>query len=120
MPERPSRDVARTADENTLADHRSQHGTGFESGRDDESAYEALTDLSAYALTLDAECHRLDDRILAMAEVESTVAERRELLRERDEISEELTALRRTIGSLQDHVREQLQVQPRRRPRERR
>ncbi|MBV9004048.1 MAG: hypothetical protein JOZ98_03245 [Solirubrobacterales bacterium] len=100
--------------------HRSQRELESESEPADQSAYEALTDLSAYALTLDAECHRLDDRIFALAEVESSVMERRELLRERDEISEELSALRHTITSLQDQIREQGQARGRRRPRERR
>jgi hypothetical protein len=59
--------------------------------------HDALTDLSVSALTLDAERYRLDDRLLELVEIESSAAERRALLRERDEIAEELTALRRAI-----------------------
>jgi hypothetical protein len=67
--------------------------------------HDALTDLSAYALSLDVERHRVDDRLLELAEIESSVAERRALLRERDAIAEELTALRQTIAAFSDQVR---------------
>jgi hypothetical protein len=82
-----------------------QSELGPKPGSVDQSVHDALTDLSAYALSLDLERHRVDDRILELAEIESTVAERRALLRERDGIVEELTALRRTIAAFSDQVR---------------
>ena len=65
---------------------------------------DALTDLSAYALTLDSERLRLDNRLRELAVIESSVEERHPLLRERDEISEELAALRAAIGALREHI----------------
>jgi hypothetical protein len=82
----------------------SQNRPGSEDGVVDQSVNDALTDLSVYALTLDAERHRLGDRLLELAENDSSVAERRALLQERGEISEEATALRRTITALQEQV----------------
>lgn len=67
-------------------------------------AYEALTDLSAYALTLDSERLRLDSRLSELAEIDSSVQQRHALLLERDEISEELAALRATITALRDQI----------------
>jgi chromosome segregation ATPase len=69
-----------------------------------QRAYEALTDLSAYALTLDSERLRLDSRLNELAEVDSSVEQRHALLRERDEISEELAALRATIAALREQI----------------
>ena len=65
---------------------------------------DALTDLSAYALTLDSERLRLDNRLRELAGVESSVEERHPLLREHDEICEALAALRATIGAFREHV----------------
>lgn len=79
---------------------------GSVAGGVDQSVHDALTDLSVYALTLDRERHRLDDRLLELVEVESSVAERRALLRERDEIADELTALRRAITALREQLRQ--------------
>ena len=61
---------------------------------------DALTDLSAYALTLDVECHRLDDRMLELAQQDSSASERRDLVRKRAEMAEELSAFRRVISAL--------------------
>ncbi|MGZ4217425.1 MAG: hypothetical protein ACXVHB_09340 [Solirubrobacteraceae bacterium] len=69
-----------------------------------QRAYEALTDLSAYALTLDSERLRLDSRLNELAEIDSSVEQRHVLLRERDEISEELAALRATITALREQI----------------
>lgn len=69
-----------------------------------QRAYEALTDLSAYALTLDSERLGLDSRLNELAEIESSVAQRHALLRERDEISEDLAALRATIAALREQI----------------
>jgi hypothetical protein len=74
---------------------------------------DALTDLSAYVLTLDAERLRLHDLLLMLAEAESSVTERRALIRERDDIAEELTALRRAITALHEQVRQQAPVRSR-------
>ena len=65
---------------------------------------DALTDLSTYALTLDVECHHLDDRLRELAQTESSAAERRALVRERDELVEELTAFRGAITALSEQV----------------
>jgi hypothetical protein len=78
---------------------------GSNPGGFDQNVHDALTDLSAYALSLDLERHRVDDRILQLAEIESSMAERRALLRERDGIVEELRALRRTIAEFSDQLR---------------
>jgi hypothetical protein len=85
-------------------EHRSQWKSGFDPGDVDDRACGALTDLSAYALTLEAERHRLDDRVLELAEIDSSLEDRRGLLRERAEIAEELSALRGTIAALQEQV----------------
>ena len=67
----------------------------------DKRLNDALTDLSAYALTLDMECHRLDDRVLELAQQDSSASERRAVVRKRDEIADELSAFRRVISELQ-------------------
>jgi spore coat protein CotH len=69
-----------------------------------QRAYDALTDLSAYALTLDGERLRLDTRLNELAEIDSSVEERNALVRERDEISEQRDALRATITALREHI----------------
>jgi hypothetical protein len=61
---------------------------------------DAITDLSAYALSLDAERDRLDGRVMELAAQESSTAERRAVVRERAEIDEELSAFRRIIRAL--------------------
>ena len=78
-----------------------------------QRAYEALTDLSAYALTLDSERLRLDGRLNELAEIDSSVEQRHALLRERDEISEELAALRATITALREQIPHQGDHAPR-------
>lgn len=79
---------------------RSQLEPPREAGDRAHRVNEALTDLSAYALTLDIECHRLDDRMLELAQHDSSTADRCALLRERAEIAEELSAFRRIIRAL--------------------
>jgi hypothetical protein len=68
----------------------------------DRRVHDAITDLSAYALTLDVERHRLDSRLRELLERDSSAAERRAVVRERDEIAEELNALRRAIDAFRD------------------
>lgn len=78
-------------------------------GRDRDSkqrAHDALTELSAYVLALDMECHRLDAHVSELARVDASPAERRAILDERDEIAEELTALRGVIGALREELTE--------------
>jgi hypothetical protein len=66
--------------------------------------YEALTDLSAYALRFDFEVQRLNDRLAELAAAETSAAERRALMRERDEMVEELQAFRGAISAFQRDV----------------
>jgi hypothetical protein len=82
----------------------SKHPSQPEPGRDardvNQRVHDAITDLSAYALTLDREYHRLTQRVLELAAQESSAAERSAVVRERAEIAEELSAFRRTIRAL--------------------
>lgn len=75
----------------------------------DRRVNNALTDLSAYALTLDTECHRLEARVIQLAEQESSASERRALVRQRAELAEELNAFRQVISALHEQF-------PQRRP----
>jgi hypothetical protein len=86
----------------TRTTHHSQRdrprgGAGLE-----ERVNDALTDLSAYALRLDIECHRLDRRFDELTDQESSAAERRALVQERAEIAEEISAFRRIIAALHE------------------
>jgi hypothetical protein len=71
---------------------------------DDARANEALTDLSAYALSLEAERHRMDGRLLELAGQDSSVTELQVLLRERAEIAAEVSAFREIIAVLRDQI----------------
>jgi predicted nucleic acid-binding Zn-ribbon protein len=85
--------------------HRSSPCQSGSDSRDVEHrVHDALTDLTAYALTLEGERVRLDARVQELAEGESSAAQRRALRHERDECAEELAALRRSITALQDQV----------------
>jgi hypothetical protein len=92
---------------------RSQHEPGPDAPVDDERVNDAVTDLSAYALSLDAERHRLDDRFMELVEQDSSTAERREVVRERAEIEEELGAFRRIIRALARAARPAAGTRPR-------
>jgi hypothetical protein len=72
----------------------------------EQRVYDALTDLSAYALALDGELHRMDDRLLALAQIQSAPEEVQAVLRERDELSEELQALRCVVRAFREQVLE--------------
>lgn len=61
-----------------------------------------------YALTLDVEYHRLDDRLLELAKTEPGTSELARVLRERDEIGAEREAFRHAVLAL----REQLPLGP--------
>jgi hypothetical protein len=69
-----------------------------------ERANDALTNLSMYALTLDAEYHRLDDRLLELAKTEAGTVELGTALRARDEIAAEREAFRRAMHALRDQL----------------
>jgi hypothetical protein len=79
---------------------RSQRKPGPDRRDVNERVNDAVTDLSAYALRMDAEWRRLDDRVLELAGQESSMAERRAVVRERAEIEEELSAFRGIIRAL--------------------
>jgi ABC-type phosphate transport system auxiliary subunit len=64
----------------------------------------ALTDLNAYVLTLDLERLRLDNRLRELAKNDSATEDWHPLLRERDELGEELAALRAAIGALREQI----------------
>jgi hypothetical protein len=87
---------------------RRQGDPGSEGGGVRQRANDALTNLSMYALTLDVEYHRLDDRLLELAKTDPGTAELGRLLRERDEIAAEREAFRRAVLAL----REQLPLGP--------
>jgi hypothetical protein len=72
--------------------------------RASEPAYDALTNLSAYALTLDAEYRRLDDRLFELASSDPEVEAVRAVLRERKEIDAERDAFRRAVTALREQV----------------
>jgi hypothetical protein len=83
---------------------RSQPESGSQDGDAGQRANDALTNLSAYALTLDVEYHRLDDRLLELVKTESEAEELRAVLRERDEIGAEREAFRRSVGALREQA----------------
>jgi hypothetical protein len=69
-----------------------------------DPANEALTNLSVYALTLDVEYHRLDDRLLELAKTDSDPGELRAVVRARDEIAAERAAFRDAVAALREQV----------------
>ena len=74
--------------------------------RDQKRADDAITNLSAYALKLDFEYHRVDDRLLDLLRGDAGAAdELRGLLRERDELGAARVAFRRSVASLHDLAR---------------
>jgi hypothetical protein len=72
----------------------------------DKRADDAITNLSAYALKLDFEYHRLDDRLLELLHGEVAAAEElRTVLLERDELGAARAAFRRSVAALHDLTR---------------
>jgi hypothetical protein len=69
-----------------------------------ERANDALTNLSAYALTLDLEYHRLDDRLMELAKTEPAAAELGSVLRERAELAAEREAFRGAVMALREQL----------------
>jgi hypothetical protein len=76
----------------------------MEPSADKERVLHALTDLSACLLGLEGERYRLDARLEELAAANSSAAQRQALLRERDEIADETTSLRRLIDALREQV----------------
>jgi hypothetical protein len=76
------------------------------SARGDDAAKradDAITNLSAYALKLDVEYHRLDDRLVELLDGEATpAAELRTVMRERAELGAAREAFRRSVAALHD------------------
>ena len=73
-------------------------------GRIVKRAQDALTNLSAYAMTLDAVYLRLDDRLVELANTEAGAPELQSVLRERAEIGAEREAFRRAVVSLRERI----------------
>ncbi len=93
---------------------RIRHGTnlGAAARGDDpgKRADDAITNLSAYALKLDFEYHRLHDRLLELLKGDGAAAEDlRRALRERDELGAAREAFRRSVAALQDLARHEAQ-----------
>ena len=66
----------------------------------DGRADDALTDLHCYALLLDTERHRMQDRLTELVETEASAADWWTLARQRADLVEELEALRGAIADL--------------------
>jgi predicted RNA binding protein with dsRBD fold (UPF0201 family) len=81
--------------------------------RDDDAgkrADDAITNLSAYALKLDFEYHRLHDQLRELLKGEATAAEElRTVLRERDELGAAREAFRKSVAALHDQTRREAQ-----------
>ncbi len=73
-------------------------------GRAAKRTQDALTNLSAYAMTLDAAYLRLDDRLLELANSDPGTAELQSVLRERAQIGAEREAFRRAVTSLRERI----------------
>jgi predicted amidohydrolase len=69
-----------------------------------ERAQDALTNLMAYVMTLDAVYLRLDDRLVELADTDSDVSELQSVLREREDIAAEREAFRRAVISLRERL----------------
>jgi hypothetical protein len=72
-------------------------------------ADDAITNLSAYALRLDFEYHRLDDRLLELSGEGAAGEEVRTVLRERNELGAARDAFRRSVTALHDLTRREAQ-----------
>jgi len=64
------------------------------------AAADALNDLHGYALLLDAEYHRMGDRLNALARADRPPSAWSQLFRERADLAEELEAFRGAIAEL--------------------
>jgi hypothetical protein len=71
----------------------------------DRRADDALTDLHGYALLLDAECHRMGDRLSELANETAPGTDLSTLVRQRADLAEELEAFRGAIAELRRELR---------------
>lgn len=86
--------------------HRAKLAPAAPGDDGDKRADDAITNLSAYALKLDFEYHRLNDRLLELLNGEAAAAEElRTVLRERDELGAAREAFRRSVAALHDLTR---------------
>jgi hypothetical protein len=69
-----------------------------------ERTQDALTNLSAYAMTLDGVYLRLNDRLVELANTESGASEFQSVLREREDVAAEREAFRRAVMSLRERL----------------
>jgi hypothetical protein len=73
-------------------------------------ADDAITNLSAYALTLDFEYHRLDDRLRDLLKGGAAAAEElRAMVHEHEELGAARVAFRRSVAALHDLTRREAQ-----------
>lgn len=66
---------------------------------------DALTELAAYALLMEVERNRVQQRFMELGAIESSAADRVELMRQSSEMSEEVEAFRGVLTLLADEVR---------------
>lgn len=66
---------------------------------------DALTELAAYALLMEVERNRIQQRFVELGATDSSVADRVDLLRQSSEMTEELEAFRAALSELGDEVR---------------
>ena len=76
----------------------------------DRRADDALTDLHCYALLLDTECHRMQDKLTELVETEASAAAWWRLARQRADLVEELEALRGAIAELRRELESEREV----------
>jgi hypothetical protein len=70
----------------------------------DPRIHDALSDLHAYVLVLDADWRRVAARLELSRGTDATAPERAQLQRRHDELAEELDALRGTIAKLRAYA----------------
>jgi len=66
---------------------------------------DALTELAAYALLMEVERNRVQQRFMELGAIESSAADRVDLMRQSSEMAEELEAFRGALTLLADEVR---------------
>jgi hypothetical protein len=66
---------------------------------------DALTELAAYALLMEVERNRVQQRFMELGAIESSAADRVDLMRQSSEMTEELEAFRVVLTALADEAR---------------
>ena len=66
---------------------------------------DALTELAAYALLMEVERNRVQQRFMELGAIESSAADRVDLMRQSSEMAEELEAFRGALTALADQAR---------------